>query len=234
MLAKELEQPTPRRLRLSRVEPRKSLRLFPRVPVGVRRGQVVHERVPDVRVRVKLAVAPGGSQVGEELFRGVRVGEAGEVVQLAEVRLHGHGDLVRLADGRVWGAVEGRRAHDVVGVLRGDEGERSAHAETHDAHLRGPRRAEILGALDELVFGVGPIEGSHEVVRLLDVHAELALVQVRDDAAEAAVLAELERLTLDVLGDPPPLLYDDHGGRRLVAALVARDLGVAEGDLLHG
>ena len=72
------------------------------------------------------------------------------------------------------------------------------------------------------------------VVRFLDVHAELALVQVRDDAAEAAVLAELERLTLDVLGDPPPLLYDDHGGRRLVAALVARDLGVAEGDLLHG
>ena len=72
--------------------------------------------------------------------------------------------------------------------------------------------SEVPGALDELSLGVGPVEVGHEVVRLLGVHAELALVQVRDDDAEPAVGVKLERLTLDRLCYPPPFLKN-HDGR---------------------
>mmetsp|Transcript_9882 Transcript_9882/g.24391 ORF Transcript_9882/g.24391 Transcript_9882/m.24391 type:complete len:241 (+) Transcript_9882:171-893(+) len=232
VLVEECEHAVPRQLDLLLVVLRETLRRLAGLKVGVGLRQVVHEGVAHARVREHLGVgATRRLEVLRQLRRRRRVREAGQGVLGAEVRLDGLGDRLRLADARVGGAVEGRRAVDVVRVLGADEGERAAHAEPDGAHLGRPRGLQVLGRLADLPLGGGPVQGAHQVVRLLRVDAQLALVQVRHQAPVPLAGDEL-RLLLDILVDAPPLLQHDHARRGLVPALVPRD-GFAEGHFLH-
>jgi hypothetical protein len=73
------------------------LRLFAALPVVVRRRQIVHERVTDALVLDDLEVfVPRLGQVLSQSRRRGRVGEPGEVIQRAEVRLDRFRDGLRL------------------------------------------------------------------------------------------------------------------------------------------
>ena len=76
-----------------------------------------------------------------------------------------------------------------------------------------------------------PVEVRHQVVRLLHVHPERALVQVGDQNA-VAFFRDPKRVRLDRLRHAPPFLHDDHPGVRGVTAHVAGK-AVAERDFLH-
>ena len=76
-----------------------------------------------------------------------------------------------------------------------------------------------------------PVEVGHEVVRLLHVHPERALVQIGNQNA-VAFPRDPKRMRLDRLRHPPPFLHDDHPGSCGVTAHVAGKV-VPERDFLH-
>ena len=76
-----------------------------------------------------------------------------------------------------------------------------------------------------------PVEVGHEVMRLLHVHPERALVQIGNQNA-VAFPRDPKRVRLDRLRHPPPFLHDDHPGSCGVTAHVAGKV-VPERDFLH-
>ena len=107
---------------------------------------------------------------------------------------------------------------------------RCVRRSNNDDGGQGTRRD---GVVAYRTFRGGPVEARHEMMRLLDVHPEFALVQVGNEDPVPALGGDALRLRGDVLGDSPPLLEHDHRGRGLLPALVSGNGGVAEGDLIH-
>mmetsp|Transcript_25695 Transcript_25695/g.39067 ORF Transcript_25695/g.39067 Transcript_25695/m.39067 type:complete len:248 (-) Transcript_25695:38-781(-) len=167
--------------------------------------------------------------------RGLRIREALEGVLLAEVALHGDLDGGAVEVGLVGDSVEGGDASDLSAVLhRRGKGERSAHAKACDSARLAALTIQEGGCGLDFLDGPREVQMTHQVRGLLGIDAELALVEVRYEAA-VTLGGDLLGLGLDLLGDAPPLLQDHDAWSSLAAADIGRELLAGHGDreVLH-
>ena len=106
------------------------------------------------------------------------------VVQRPNVNGDGGGDVFWLGQLGGGGAVEGKGAVDVA-VLGSCQGQSTAHAPTDGPNLRGAPGFEVLHCLLQFFHGTHPVEVFEVVGGLFLVDANLAMVDVRDEAAIA-------------------------------------------------
>ena len=107
-------------------------------------------------------------------------------------------------------AVEADRGRDLGHVHRGGDRQRAAHAEAHDAHARA-RRCQVPGsAPDVLVRRAREVEPRHQVVRLVGLLSDAALVQVGREGGVAGAREPVGHAA-DLVVQAPPLLDDDDG-----------------------